>query len=178
VNIGIDVDSVLADLWAIAGPMMPMPIAKDEVVSWEYPCERLGISKSHFLWLLDYAWRQWESMPLQDDPAVLAEMRKLGHQVTIITRRIYGTTAPPRIAAWLHAHRIVYDNLVFVVGAQSKFAWIDCLVDDNPGLVAACTADTAQVLYLYNQPWNRWCPITTSNVKRVGCLQEVLDDLR
>jgi len=77
------------------------------------------------------------------------------------------------ITEWLQHWNVQYDNLV-LCGLQdkSKLPYI-CYIDDNPFL-AEKLRNSAKVLYLYDQPWNRLTP-GKWNIRRVHCLREVLD---
>ena len=176
-RIGVDVDSVLADMsggasavWTSLCPKRPM--SYKDWTTWDM-WQDWGMTRKMFYYLLDTAWKGWGTMPLQDPdiPATMKALKK-NHYVHIITSRSRQTHAC--VAQWLSHQKIGYDALTFISG-HDKFAMpIDVLVDDNP--IQVGQVPEGQHLYLRDHPWNRG--LEGPRVTRVARLKQVEEMLR
>ena len=92
-NIGIDVDGVLADANAATLPLVERytgtHIEKDEITHWDYVSDTTGLSVWHFVRLMGQAWQDFENMPIEEPTVAnsLTQLMRRGHHVSIVTQR-------------------------------------------------------------------------------------------
>lgn len=158
-RIGVDVDSVLADLSGAVSRLWNQdypdkPIAPEDWNQWDF-YKVLGISLNAFYRYMDAAWRDYPLMNIQEDDVYksLIRLRDAGHHIHIITNRNHDTT--PYVVEWLQRWAIDYHALTFnCAPGVSKFEYpIDVLIDDNPNLARQVPIN--KTLFLRDHPWNR-----------------------
>ena len=174
-NIGIDVDGVLADANTATLPLVERytgkHIEKDEITHWDYVSDVTGISVWHFVRLMGQAWRDFENMPVEEPTVAdsLTQLMRRGHHVSIVTQRTRESF--PFVCLWLDLHRIPYDDLIFTSGKFDKLMFpIDVLVDDSPRIITRAGYIEDKLLLLRDQPWNRNVDSLPQNVERVQTL--------
>lgn len=157
-DIGIDLDSVLSDVWSGTLPLINRDFGtsfqKYDLVTWMYVPENSKCGEWDFLERMEWAYRDGLIPP--EEPLIaetVQSLRDAHHSVTIITRRTLGSH--PDAARWVHEHEIPYDALVFT-GRESKLTYpINILVDDHPGIIDHALRYPTKKIYLRDQPWNR-----------------------
>ena len=156
-RIGVDIDSTLANLVAAMvyryNQRHPVHTTVVEWDSWGMH-EKLNITKDEFYQTMNNAWKDWQSMPLQELglSTTLKKLQKLG-SVTIISNRHIVTHAA--VGLWLEYHCLPYDALV-LDSSTGMDKWdypIDILIDDNPKHAEAIP--DGRLLLLRDHPWNR-----------------------
>jgi len=174
-NIGIDVDGVLADANAATLPLVERytgtHIEKDEITHWDYVSDTTGLSVWHFVRLMGQAWQDFENMPIEEPTVAnsLTQLMRRGHHVSIVTQRTRESF--PFVCLWLDLHRIPYDDLIFTSGTFDKLMFpIDILVDDSPRIITRAGHIKDKILLLRDQPWNRNVDSLPPNVERVETL--------
>lgn len=191
-NIGVDVDSVIADLpWAVCRlynhykvkeyPIMYTEDWVDWGLGW---AQKFGLTPNDMYRRMDEAWIEHEKvMPILDLDVEqqLRVLREFGHTVHIITSRTLVTHAA--VTAWLAAKEIPYDALSFVHGSASKLFYpIDVLIDDAP-IQAEIIHSPTEVstgrkhLFLRTQPWNKDIDCTHPRITRVSSIREMVHKL-
>ena len=174
-NIGIDLDGVLADQMGAVLPIIErehgVRFRIEEIVNWDFLWQSLKISVSALLEMMEEAW--FTEMSLLD-PEALVWLRGLqteGHRICIISKRTRKSFAS--VCEWLDRNSIVFDDLIFVGRGRNKLEFpIDCLVDDSPYALKGAAAFPDKMFYLRTQPWNARENCLKSNVVRVNSLSE------
>ena len=179
-NIGIDVDGVLADLMPgtleIIKKQTGIGVDIGEYDSWTYLQDNFGFSTEEVLDYMDQAW--FRGLVTMLEPGVqehISRVQHAGHLVTIITQRTRPTHADA--AAWLEKNSIPYDALVFNDGRNglTKLDYpIDMLIDDSPYLAKEMVRYPYKTLYSLKQSWNNPEPCP-DNVVHVTLVAEALE---
>lgn len=178
-NIGIDVDGVLADLMPgmleVVKAQTGVDVDIDKYDSWTYLQDNFGFSTAEVLDFMDQTW--FKGLVTMLEPGIskhISSVQHAGHMVTIITQR----TRPTHVdaTAWLEENCIPYDALVFNDGRNglTKLDYpIDVLIDDSPYLVKEMVKYPGKKLYSLKQAWNDpgECPF---NVVQVDSVAEAL----
>lgn len=179
-NIGIDVDGVLADIHAATLPLVKKytgtHIEKPDISHWYYVSEEAGIPNWTFIRIMAEAWQDFKNVPLEETGISdsLSQLMRRGHHVTIVTQRTRETFA--NVCLWLDMHRIPYDDLVFSSGTLDKLTFpIDVLVDDSPRIMHTARHSPEKKLFLRDQPWNRDVTDVPPNAERVSNLAEAVE---
>jgi 5'(3')-deoxyribonucleotidase len=179
-RIGVDLDSVLADLTLAMVYVWNSEHPSQRIENKDWDCwhmeTKLGISRSEFYRILTRAWSNWGHMPLME-PDVAASMKRLRRlgPVSIVSNRSGNTHH--YVAQWLVSNGIPYDALV-LDGSSPASKWdypIDVLVDDNPK--HALDIPAGKVLYLRSHPWNQEVP-PHHRIVRVATLAEAVTRLQ
>ena len=168
-RIGIDVDSVLADLTNAVCTQQGWDHSL--WTEWDVWAKYGLSSHEEFGPVLDKAWKAWKAMPVQepDIPALMTQLMAW-HTVIVISNRNRKTQ--PYQMAWLHSQGIPYHVYVGNDSWIPKREFpIDGLLDDNPHEVERFT-HRHERLYLRTQPWNEFLVGLPLNVDRVETLAE------
>ncbi len=179
-NIGVDVDGVLADLMPgtleVIKKRTGVDVDIDEYGSWTYLQDNFGFSTEEVLGYMDLAW--FSGLVTMLEPGIsehISRMRRAGHLITIITQRTRPTHAAS--TTWLQENCIPYDALVFNDGCNglTKLDYpIDVLIDDSPYLAKEMAKYPDKTLYSLKQPWNDPGPCQ-DNVTHVASVAEALE---
>lgn len=158
-RVGIDIDSVLADLVTgclrIINRDREFPYSYGDVDKWQWFKESLGVSHEEQTHIMFMAWQDWPYMRRMDlDFTGLGKLQKSGHDVTIITRREVNTHN--FVTSWLNANRmdITYDSLVFCSDMPKLAYPIDILLDDSPTEAMKSREFVNKIHILRDQKWN------------------------
>ena len=157
-TVGIDVDSVLADVMLVWADEYNLrrkdKITKDSITKWDIPTI-LPITPDDVYSYFSHVWsKRWTEIPPTepDIGAVTKRMHRKGYRVSIITKRERPTVA--YVAKWLDFHDIYADDLLFIYDAVPKANYpFDVLIDDAPKNLVDIVAPKSAILF--NQPWNR-----------------------
>ncbi|HDD42305.1 MAG: hypothetical protein DRN61_02125 [Thaumarchaeota archaeon] len=172
-RIALDVDGVLADtmrLWIrLWNRRSEQKIGYEDLVEWDF-WKKLGISGDEFMKLMSEAWRMWWEIP-PTEPNIsekVAKIKSLG-KLDIVTARPRETEICT--LRWLEAHRIPYDDYVWISSSRLKAKLdYDAFIDDSPLIVDGCLM-RGKILLLYDRPWNR-SVYESGYVRRVKSLDE------
>ena len=167
-TVGIDVDSVLADVMLIwtdeYSKRSGRKISKSQIINWDIPTV-VPLSPEEVYDLFSYVWKhRWQEIPATEPQIgkVTEMMHKKGYRISVITKRERPTV--PYVAMWLDRHQVYADEMVFVYDAVPKANYpFDILIDDAPKNLVDITAPKSAILF--NQPWNsnfRWSPRVNS----------------
>lgn len=179
-RIALDVDGVLADtmrLWIrLWNRRSGMKIGYEDLVEWDF-WRRLGLTSGEFMELMRDAWRMWRELP-PTEPNLsekVARLRTLG-RVDIVTAR--PRDAERYTLLWLEAHRIPFDDIVWMRSSRVKASLdYDVFIDDSPHLADGC-ALRAKILLLYDRPWNRGVAEDCRLIRRIRSLDEAYRVIR
>lgn len=181
-NIGVDIDGVTANLMQptlkLAKNVFGVEILMEELVTYgSIPVLSEGkISRSMMYHLFDMAWADYHSMPLMepDIPRILRELRKAGHQITIISHR--SPRSQVNCLLWMGKIPIDYDCVIFPDHNISKllYPW-DILIDDHPKIPEQARDFPERKVLFRTQPWNRSVNSLPGNVVRIESFGEILD---
>lgn len=157
-TVGIDVDSVLADVMLVWADEYNLrrngKITKGSITKWDIPTV-LPITPDDVYSYFSHVWsKRWTEIPPTepDIGAVTKRMHKKGYRVSIITKRERPTVA--YVAKWLDFHDIYADDLLFIYDAVPKANYpFDVLIDDAPKNLVDVVAPKSAILF--DQPWNR-----------------------
>lgn len=182
--IGIDIDEVIADSVAVYLPTLNALFGKDlrreDLVEWDFE-RTYGVPPAEIkrFWAVHARSGGWERIRPTDGAAeILARLRER-HEVVVVTGRPEEHVGRAT-RAWLAAHRIPHDALVFMEGLDKDEAvrraigrGLDVLVEDHADFALAVAARGVPV-FLVDAPWNRRAgphPL----VRRVADLREAAD---
>lgn len=172
-RIALDVDGVLADTmrtWiSLWNRSSDRKLSYEDLSEWDF-WRRLGISSGEFMRLMNEAWRLWRRIP-ETEPNLsekVSRLKSLG-KLDILTARPRGTEK--YTLKWLEAHRIPYDDYVWIESSRLKASLdYDAFIDDSPLIVDGCVI-RRRLLLLYDRPWNRRVP-EGRHVRRIKSLDE------
>jgi uncharacterized HAD superfamily protein len=155
-NIGFDVDGVLADQITGVLPMIKqrhdVALAYRDITDWRLPIKDTDIAQ--------------EIVRAQEDREYVLGMRAHEgarrvldflhetNRIIVITAR-KGEAATTWTAQWLRRNKLPYDEVVGGTEAKKSEHRTDVLVDDYIGNVLEYLANTHGVAVLVEQPWNR-----------------------
>lgn len=173
-NIGVDIDGVLADQVpaALAAIEANHQMSKPDIQTWDEPIPRAETDIETVL-----------IEPLQDpvfvrsmdtvDGAVagMQELSQQGYCLHIVTDRPEVARGPTE--EWLHQQEIPYDKIRFTNGNSKSSVDVDVLIDDYPKNITKFVSAGGHGL-LFSQPWNRSTTMTRENCYRVKDWEEVL----
>ncbi len=159
-NIGIDLDGVLADLVGAAVKEVNLrrglSLTKEDVKEWSYLVTDLGFTRDEQRRIFNRIWRNHRiSLGLEELDLVryLGQLR-IGNFITIISHR--HIDAHQFVVPWLVERNLLYDSLVFADPGEDKFDYpIEVLIDDHPGMVLKAKKHPEKLLLLRDQPWNK-----------------------
>ncbi len=176
-NIGIDVDGVLADLISAALRNSRLSdFTKKDVTEWDF-FQKHGYSKREQREIFFQVWNWWQDNELSLEykyPDKLLKKLMKKHRISIITHRDSNTHCS--VVSWLNNYNIPYHDLLFVGDGLSKFEFpIDCLIDDSPKTVEEAKNYPNKKLYLVNQSWNKNIIDLPNNVLRVNDLGDAIN---
>ncbi len=162
-NIGIDVDGVIADqakgVLRIINNVYSTCYTLDMWDSWDYASDIVGGAKT-LLQMMEKSWEFGYVTPIEFDVgSIVAKIKKIG-VVTIISKRTYKSHV--FVVRALQDWKIEYDNLVLMSGNkwEEKLDYpIDVLIDDHPTVNHWTTGfsgiDSRKLILLRDQPWNQ-----------------------
>jgi 5'(3')-deoxyribonucleotidase len=168
-NIGIDVDGVVADfndayadlLTRVTGRALPVPY---EPKTWDWPAAegftRDDNAKAHALAARSqHFWEQLNALPGARD--VLRELHyaaKRGHAIYFITNR-FGTMPKHQTEVWLNRHGYPFPTVLVAAdkGLAASLLSLDWYADDKTENVASCVAVGVYTVRVV-QPWNAPVP--------------------
>jgi len=155
-NIGVDVDGVLADQISDVLPIVKqqfgVSLTYDQITDWRLPIKDTDIAK--------------EIIAAQGDKNYVMKMRphqgvkrvlrflKQHHQITVITAR-GGDAGFTWTAEWLRKHKIPFDEVIASNEARKSEHRTDVLIDDYIGNILEFLMNSRGVAVLVDQPWNR-----------------------
>ena len=179
INIGIDLDGVLADLISAALNYSELKgYTKEDVTEWDF-FQKHEYTKRQQRYLFCDTWANWRDMGLRVEykfAAKLLKKLKKKYRVSIITHRDNNTHV--YVTQWLYWYDIEYHDLLFVGDGLSKFEFpINCLIDDSPKAIEEAKRFPNKQLYLVNQPWNKNIIISESNIFRVDDLGDAINKI-
>lgn len=191
-NIGFDVDGVLADVASFqlkngekhfAGRGIPLKDPRAFDVGGMFACTRM---QRHLFWL-KYIWRYCTSEPMTEGAAELSKRLKAeGHKITIVTARVFtdkddlkGRLFRKMLRDWLDKNGFVYDQIFYCLESEGRSNKIDiCLeqgvdifIDDKPSNLYGLM-DKIPVI-CYPAPWNE--ELSDLDPYRVKYMCEVYD---
>lgn len=153
-NIGIDIDGVLADqangVLRVINNMYGSTYTIDMWDSWTYASDIVG-SVSNLLKMMEKSWELGYVKPVETDIGyTVKQIKKLG-TVSVISKRTYGSHL--FVVKALQDWGVKYDNLILLSGDEEKLDYpIDVLIDDHPTLdYTKCI----KIILLRDQPWNQ-----------------------
>ncbi len=155
-NIGIDIDGVIADqakgVLQVINKAYGTCYTIDMWDSWIYASDIVG-SVSLLLKMMEEAWQLGYVKPVEFDiAATIKRIKKIG-RVSIISKRTYGSHV--YVVQALQDWGIKYDNLILLSGDEEKLNYpIDILIDDHP-TVDHPFYETRIPILLRDQPWNQ-----------------------
>ena len=172
-RIALDVDGVLADtmkLWvSLWNKASNQKLSYEDLSEWDF-WRGLGISSGEFMRLMNEAWRLWWRIP-PTEPNLsekVSRLRSLG-RLDILTARPRETEK--YTLRWLEAHKIPYDDYVWIESSRLKANLdYDVFIDDSPLIVDGCIM-RRKLLLLYDRPWNRGVR-EEAYVRRIKSLDE------
>ena len=172
-NIGIDIDGVLADLISatveLFNEKFNTNFTKQHCTGWDFFIKTGLVDREGQTKLFNESWTR--NLVRLEEPEVgqiLWDLKKQGHRVTIISHRHSDTI--PVVVTWLQRNWIVYNNLVFLGNTENKLKYVDCLIDDHPRAAEKAIEYPNKTFYLRNQPWNQ--EDQGDNVIRVDSLED------
>lgn len=182
-NIGIDIDGVLADLTTptldLYNQKFRTSLTKQDMISWDYLPKLGKIDRKEQTKLFNQCWNQ-DLVKLEEPEVgqILYHLRKLRHKITIISHRDPPTI--PAVVSWLERNWLKYDNLIFLSHNQNKLKYVDILIDDHPFTAQKAGEFPEASFYLRTQPWNKDIDLSNypRNVWRIHSLSEILDLVR
>lgn len=154
-NVGFDVDGVLADLDGAAAALMNAKVGTK--VASLGDIKRLGLERDFWRLADEHRFHRDYLMPFPEARAVVAKVRSYGD-------RVWAVTSPPRtVRGWDYDRREWLEHhLGFlredVVSSPDKSMWGgDVLVDDYPKNLRHWRANAGRqgLALLLAQPWNR-----------------------
>lgn len=168
-NIGVDIDGVLADfnssyiklIFQKSGVQLPMP-GPDYPNEWNYTKSRIRNKDLNAVWDEIKATHFWDTLGpeplLLETIELLLERRSLGDDIYFITSRP-GLRAKFYTERWLIGHGMLVPSVLIAEHAEAKGHLarglaLDVFIDDKPDNIDAIThADC--VCYLVDRPYNR-----------------------
>ena len=172
-RIALDVDGVLADtmrLWIrLWNREKGQKLSYEDLVEWDF-WKKLGISSDEFMRIMNKAWRMWREIPPTEPDLAekVARIKSFG-RLDILTARPRETEK--YTLRWLEAHRIPFDEYVWIESSRLKASLdYDAFIDDSPLIVDGCVI-RRRLLLLYDRPWNRRVP-EGRHVRRIKSLDE------
>ncbi|PIS29089.1 hypothetical protein COT42_06210 [Candidatus Saganbacteria bacterium CG08_land_8_20_14_0_20_45_16] len=171
-NIGIDIDNVIADTYTDLSSFFHNFMGKEHT-----PFEVVEIMRWRKLLMWRYfarAWRQkvMTTIPLINGAAPVIREWYQKHNISLVTSRtiIFGR----QTKKWLKEHDIPYHKLHHAKETTKYTKVKNCqlFIEDNleEALVLANHCDK---VFLFDQPWNRQ-PVKPNNIIRVSSWQEIL----
>ena len=155
-NIGLDVDGVLAD--QITGVL---PIIKErhdvtltyaDITDWRLPIKGTDIAQEIVRAQQD---REYVlGMHVHEGARRVLNFLHETHRIVVITAR-QGEAATTWTAEWLRRNKLPYDEVVGGTEARKSEHRTDLLVDDYTGNVLEFLTKTDGLAVLVDQPWNR-----------------------
>lgn len=198
--ISLDLDGVLADLNGVVLPYFAertrIPLTLKLLIKWDW---MKAIPQKHRGWSIKEVYElyaaAWEKFPpdaikpyRQDLAEATAKLSQFGH-VDIVTS--HDKAMRSAVKYWLKKWKVKYRNLVMIgksgvadatakYGARTKIRnGYDTFIDDNPALALEIMKhNNGQVMFIYDQPWNRDVKEDNEHVFRVKCLMDVVKILQ
>ncbi len=179
-NIGIDIDGVLADLITptvhLYNEKVGSSLTKQDMVTWNFLPNLGKMDRKEQTKLFNEVWNHnLVNLEEREAPQILYDLRSLGNEITIISHR--DTFTIPAVTVWLDRNWIPYDNLIFLSHNQNKLKYVDWLVDDHPLAAQKAGEYPEKSFYLRTQPWNIDMDLSNMSPKvwRIHSLKEILD---
>lgn len=182
-NVGIDIDGVLADLITptleLINRKIGTNLSQEDIDHWHALPKKANLTVEEVLALMDQAWVEGKVGLLEGSAAEsLHRLKAAGAHITVISKRTKQSL--PAVSSWLLSQNIPFNHLVFMVEDKwmdSKFDYpIHCLMDDSPKAVEKIRY-SFHTLFLRNQPWNSYLTDLPRNVIRVGGIDQMVEYL-
>lgn len=191
-QIGIDVDGVLTDLWKYqckAGehffhraPVEPEKLSVREM---------FGCSKAAELlfWVCSFPGYCRNCPPREDAPAALRRLAGAGHRLYLITSRKFSAdnTVPGRYSRawlrdWLARNGLPFTDIRFCAEknvnkeklAACRQLGVDCMIEDSPA-ICSYLADRGVRVLVFDAPYNRM--LAGPNLIRVTNWQDICTEM-
>lgn len=172
-NIGMDMDGVLADFYHGFSALFPQLSLPELPTVWDWP-EEFGATDEE----VAAAWATvrgstnfWEDLAILPDGQelldALNQVRQHGHEVYFLTQR-FGPDVKGQTWRWLKRHGYTNPTVLIAPGSKAALAEgldLQILVDDKPGNLENLPETTRGYLvdYPHNHSWEM-----PPNVQRVG----------
>jgi len=155
-NIGVDVDGVLADQISDVLPIVEqrygLSLTYDQITDWRLPIKNSDIAREIVAAQGDRHYVM-KMRPHQGAKRVLKFLKR-HHRITVITARA-GQAGSGWTAEWLRKHKIPFDEVIASTEARKSEHRTDVLIDDYTGNILEFLMNSNGVAVLIDQPWNR-----------------------
>mgnify|MGYP001565317490 CR=1 FL=1 len=179
-NIGIDVDGVIADLVGSALNLVNSArntsYTNEDVKEWNFFKNSFKISSKEQTEIFNSCWKNWKSINLVESyvSKFIKDLCYVNNVLIISHRHKY---TYEYIIKFLNYNCIEYNGLILLDNKIQKLSFpIDILIDDSPKEVEnskLLLRSSNKLLLLRNQPWNSDIKDLPDNVIRINSLLEV-----
>lgn len=162
-SIGVDLDGVVYDFWAVMGPWMIENGYVDETFlnvepeRWDFYAQ-LGLNQQQWFDLMTHALSEkrlwWNGPEMVGARDGLLDLVSAGHRIVLVTERaLPGVEIASRIAtyAWLVKRRIPHHALI--IGPKRGLC-LDIHIDDAPHIITQMKSENSLVV-CYDHAYNR-----------------------
>lgn len=176
--VGIDVDSVLADLGGgvieILNTEWGLSLTHADIDSWDFFAGIVG-GRPAMLDMMTRAWIEGRVRPEESRLShTIARLEDPRIHRMIITAR--GRQSHPAVVQWLHDHRIGYESITLDSEINKLEYPLDILIDDRPTFIEEVVEHPDKFLYVRDQKWNQGITLP-ENALRVYSVAEAVDHI-
>ena len=174
--LGVDIDNVIAltdpairglfrEVWGIR-------LEQEQIVHYQY--HRCGVTREQEQAALDI-FRDATCMELEVVPGAVESLRLLHSRYRLVLVTSRHPSIREKTQAWLRAHDVPHDQLVFDEAKHRTGHDFDSFIEDN-GDFGLSLAEAGIRTFLFDYPWNRWVG-AHPGITRVSGWSDVLAEL-